>query len=73
MHKQISPASGYGIHLQAWIPKLAITLLKNIKEEVFANILMKKKHEVKWKQTWIAEIELNVLYQSTYKDSDKDI
>ena len=33
MHKQISSASGQGIHLQAWIPNLAMTVLMNIKEE----------------------------------------
>ena len=35
MHRQISPASGKGIHLQAWITNLAVTLLMNIKEEFF--------------------------------------
>ena len=35
MHKQISSASGQGIHLQAWIQNLVITVLMNIKEEVF--------------------------------------
>ena len=33
MHKQISSASGQGIHLQAWIPNLAMTVLINIKKE----------------------------------------
>ena len=39
MHKQISPASGYGIHLQAWIPHLAVTLLMNKNGGIFGEYL----------------------------------
>ena len=43
------------------IPNLAVTLLMNTKVLLFANILMVRKHHVKLKQTWIADIEFNVL------------
>ena len=33
MHKQVSSASGKGIHLQAWIPNLAMSILVNIMDE----------------------------------------
>ena len=45
----------------------------NIKEEFLANILMMKRSQVKFKQTYTAEIGFNVLYHPVYKDSDKDI
>ena len=64
MHKQISPA---------WIPSLGMTLLTNIKQELFAKILTMKKHQVKLKKTWISEIGFNVLYHSICKYFDKDI
>jgi len=34
----------------------------NKNEEFMANILIIKKHQVILKQTWIAEIEFNVVY-----------
>ena len=49
-----------------------MTLLMNIKEEFLANIIMIK-NQFKLKQTWVAEIGLNVLYHSIHKDSDNDI
>ena len=64
MHKQISSVPGQRIHLQAWIPNLAMTLLMNIKGEFSANVLMMKKNQVTLKQTWIAEIGFKVLYYS---------
>ena len=73
MHKQVSSASAYGIHLQAWIPNLVMMLLVNIKKEFLANILLRKKHQIKVRQTWIAEKSFNVLHCSLYKALDKDI
>ena len=35
MHRQVSSASGQGIHLQAWIPDLPLKVLMNINEEFF--------------------------------------
>ena len=35
MQKQIFSASGQEIHLQAWIPNLAMTVLMSIKEDFF--------------------------------------
>ena len=38
-----------------------MTLLINMKENFLVNILMGKKHQVKLKHTWIAEIWFNAL------------
>ena len=53
--------------------KLAVVLLVNAKEVFLPNILMVKKHQIRLKQTWVAEIKFNVLNPSNLKDSDKDM
>ena len=64
MLKQISPASGYRIHMKTLIPKSGNYTTNKHGREDLAYTLMIKQHKVKLKQTWVVEIELNVLNHS---------
>ena len=44
-----------------------------MKEIFLVNTLLMKKHQVKLKQTWIAETRFNVLNYQIQRDSDEDI
>jgi len=50
-----------------------MTLLINMKEISLVKILMMKKHQVKLKQIWIAEIKFNALNHPIQRDSDEDM
>ena len=66
MLKQISPVSGLGIHLKHVFQNMAM-----YERHFLENIVIMKKHQVKLKQKWIAEIGLIVLTTQLKKDSDE--
>ena len=49
-----------------------MTLLINMKEIFLANMLMRKKHQVKLKQTWIAVTRVKVLNNPSQRDFNED-